>query len=79
MSTAVACFITTTAMDMIQNLFFILQNEYMHYIDILHSWVLHSCCSKTCIKFRERFWFAIRGAFCRHEQRIEMMQMLPLH
>lgn len=74
------CLFYYSAMYMIQNLFSILQNEYVHYIDILHSWMLHSCrCNKTCIKFRDRFWFAIWGAFCRHEQRIKMMQMLPLH
>ena len=66
-------------MYMIQNLFFIFQNEYVHYVDILHSCMLHSCHNKTCIKFCDRSWFAIRGAFCRHEQRIKMMQMLPLH
>ena len=54
-------------------------SKFMHYIDILHSWMFHSCRNKTCIKFRDRFWFAIRGAFCQHEQRIKMMQMLPFH
>jgi hypothetical protein len=77
-SSVVACFCYTT-MYIIQSLFFIMQNEYIHCIKILHSCMIHFSCNKTCVKFRDLFWFEIRGAFCQHEQRLKMMQILLLH
>jgi hypothetical protein len=49
-NSVVACF-CYTVMYIIQSLFFILQNEYMHCIKILHSCMIHFSCNKTCIKF----------------------------
>ncbi len=66
-------------MYIIQSLFFILQNEYMHCIKILHSCMIHFSCNKTCVEFCDLVWFEIRGAFCRYEQCLKMMQMLLLH
>ncbi len=62
-SSVVACF-CYTAMYIIQSLFFVLQNEYMRCIKILHSCMIHSSCNKTSVEFRDLFWFEIRGAFC---------------
>ena len=50
------------AMYIIQSLFFILQNVYMNCIEILDTWMLHSCCNKTCIEFCDLFWFAMSNA-----------------
>ncbi len=47
--------------------------------EIRNSWMLYSCRNKTCIKFYGLFWFAIWGAFCRHEQRMKMTQILQLY
>ena len=77
-SSVVACF-CYTAMYIIQSLFFILQNEYMHCIKILHSCMIRFSCNKTCVEFFYLVWFEIRGAFCRHEQRLKMMRMLLIH
>jgi hypothetical protein len=60
-SPVVACF-CYTAMYIIQSFFFILQNEYMHCIKILHSCMIHFSCNKTCC-FVTCFVFEIRGAF----------------
>ncbi len=57
-SSVVACF-CSTAMYIIQSLFFILQNEYMHCIKILHCCMIHFSCNKTCVEFRDLFWFEI--------------------
>jgi hypothetical protein len=76
-SSVVACF-CYTAIYIIKSLYFTLQNEYMHCIKILHSCMIHFSCNKTCIQFRDLFWFEIRGAFCQYEQRLKMMQMLLL-
>ena len=61
-SSVVACF-CYTAMSIIQILFFILQNEYMHWIKILHSCMIHFSCNMSCVKFCDLFWFEIWGAF----------------
>jgi hypothetical protein len=52
-SSVVACFCYTAMY--IQSLFFILQNEYMHCIKILHSCMIHFSCNKTCVEFRDLF------------------------
>jgi hypothetical protein len=61
-SSVVACF-CDTAMYIIQSLFFILQNEYMHCIKIPHFCMIHFSCNKTCVEFRDLFWFEIGGPF----------------
>jgi hypothetical protein len=82
------------AMYIIQSLFFILQNVYMNCIEILDTWMLHSCRNKTCIEFRDLFWFAVSNASrwckCCHSawknplrswyyiQVLDMMQRIPL-
>ncbi len=62
-SSVVACFCYSAMLYIIQSLFFILQNEYMCCIKILHSCMIHFTCNKTCIEFCDLFWFEIRGCF----------------
>jgi hypothetical protein len=69
-SSAVAYF-CYKAMYIIQSLFFMLQNVYMNCIEMLDTWILHSCCNKTCIEFCD-----LAVLIC-NEQCIKMMQMLP--
>ena len=57
-SSVVACF-CYTAMYIIQTLFFILQNVYMHCIKILHSCMIRFSCNKTCVEFCDLVWFEI--------------------
>ncbi len=59
---SVVAYIGYKAMYIIQTLFFILQNVYMNCIEILDTWMLHSCCNKTCIEFCDLFWFAMSNA-----------------
>ena len=49
-SSVVACF-CYTAMYIIQSLLFVLQNEYMRCIKILHSCMIHFSCNKLASSF----------------------------
>ena len=81
------------AMYTVQSLFFMLQNNFMNCIEFLGTWMLHSCCNKTCIEYHDLFWFAMSNASrwctCNHStwksplrswyyfQVLKMMQRVP--
>ncbi len=60
---SVTAYIYNIAKFIVQGLFFILQNGNMKCIEILDTWMLHSCRNKTCIEFCDLLWFAMSNAW----------------